>query len=86
VASSSPTRWGDQNQCLPTAACSPSGPPRGLVTAAASGSFQLGTIRSARVSVTGPGSGSRVVSSGTRRIVSVIGVRGGEAGDHAGFA
>ena len=42
----------------------------GLVTAAASGSFQLGTTRSPGLSVTGPGSGSRVVSSGTSADVS----------------
>lgn len=43
--SSSPTRSGDQNQCLPTAACSPSGPPSGVVAFAASGSVWLGITR-----------------------------------------
>src|SRR5205823_5515631 len=45
VASSSPTRCGDQNQCRPIAACSPIGPPSGLLAAATIGSVWLGRTR-----------------------------------------
>ena len=43
--SSRQTRSGDQNQCLPTVACRPSGPPTGAVAFATSGSSQLGIAR-----------------------------------------